>query len=204
MAGAPCLPVTEISEVAVFGRLGRAGSAQAKGRQGGNSRTAGSLADRVSDCGTFARRSLAPGVRPGSERLFRGQSLATLLAGALLFLHLPESQSRANRDDIENRMGGIGWQAQAVELFPDANAYVGRVTVRALRRELILPQLRTLGFLQRDAGTVRLDKLSRARARSRFIRKQPGHRTQGISPWAQLTLTRRSTTIASLRLPLGH
>lgn len=63
---------------------------------------------------------------------------------ALLVVHLLKRESRADGNQIEDGMRGVGRQAQTVKPFPGTNANLGRIRVRTLLGQLSAPPFRTL------------------------------------------------------------
>ena len=96
---------------------------------------------------------------------------------ALLVVHLCKRESRADGDQIQDRMRGIGRQAQTVQPLPSANAYIRWIRVRALLGQLLAPPFRSLTFFLSKALGGRLDDLVCGRE-YQFVHAgcKPGHR----------------------------
>jgi len=62
----------------------------------------------------------------------------------LFCAHFLESQSRTNRNDIEDGMRRVGWHSQLMDSFPRPNADVRRIEVGALLGELLASLFRAL------------------------------------------------------------
>jgi len=69
----------------------------------------------------------------------------------LLFAHVLERQSSANRNYIEDGMRWIRWHSQLMNSFPCSNAYVRRIQVGTLLGQLLAPLFRSLIFFASEA-----------------------------------------------------
>jgi hypothetical protein len=80
---------------------------------------------------------------------------------ALLLSDLREREPGVDRDDTEDRMPRIVWQAQCVQLFPRSNANVRWIQLRPLFRQLVSPSLCAFTFFECKTFRVGPDELSR-------------------------------------------
>lgn len=78
-------------------------------------------------------------------------------ANALFCLDLRERKAGTGCDAVQYRMFRIAGQAQSMCGFPRADAYVGRILVRALLGKYELPFLQALVCLLRKALSVSAD-----------------------------------------------
>ncbi len=74
--------------------------------------------------------------------------------GALFVPHLVEAETRADGDNIQDRVRCIGGQSQPVKFLPNADADIRRVAIRVLSLQILAPLLHTFGFLQGNARAV--------------------------------------------------